>query len=229
MYCPVCGKENSQNAKFCIYCGNEFVTNTNTQTQPQAISTSKPKRKPWIGIIIGLAAFLVSTAIVAPIVANSYSNNSSPSANLNAPKIESNNDFVSGEHVITKEYFSEVHDTISSTIILLARGDEVMTISGNFFLSDLTLSEFDDVKYNFETMQEFVENNNIDNILINISETQYSYSITFSFTNLNYESGELAAKTAAELLGFSFTSGHIKLSEAENTLLTNGYILKAEY
>ncbi len=229
MYCPLCGKENSQNAKFCIYCGNKFVTNTDTQTQPQAIPTAKPKRKPWIGIIIGVAAFLVSTAIIAPIVASSYTNNTTPSANFSIPEIESSNDFVSGEHIVTKEYFSEVDDTISSTIILIARGDEVMTISGNFFLSDLTVSEFDDVKYNFETMQELVENNNIDNILINISETQYSYSITFSFTNLNYESGESAAKTAAELLGFSFTAGNIKLSEAESTLLTNGYILKAEY
>jgi len=65
--------------------------------------------------------------------------------------------------------------------------------------------------------------------LIDINETAYSYTITFSFTNLNYENGEVAAKTAADLLGFNYSSGKIKLSDAESTLLANGYILKAEY
>ncbi len=233
MFCPFCGKEIVHESKFCIHCGKEVLADTSV-LQPLSVSTEKPnkKHKPWIGIIIGVVAFLVSTAIIAPIVANSYSKNNmenAPSANYTFPTFADENEIISGTTVTTKEFYSEVEGTISSTVMLISRGDEVITISGNFFLSDLSVSEFDDVKYNFSTMQEIVKNNNIENILIDINETAYSYSITFSFSNFNYESGEIAAKTAADLLGFNCDSGKIKLSEAESTLLANGYILKAEY
>lgn len=236
MFCPNCGKDILQGSKFCIHCGKEVLADTSTppQPQPQTVSSEKPskKPKPWIGIIIGVAAFLVSTAIIAPIVARSYTKNNvenAPSANYTFPTFAVENEIISGTTVTTKEFYSEAAGTINSTVMLISRGDEVITISGNFFLSDLSVSEFDDVKYNFSTMQEVVKNNNTENILIDINETAYSYSVTFSFTNLNYESGEVAAKTAADLLGFNSDSGKIKLSEAESTLLANGYILKTEY
>ncbi|MBQ8573213.1 MAG: zinc-ribbon domain-containing protein [Ruminococcus sp.] len=233
MFCPYCGKDIVHGSKFCIQCGKEVLADTNIP-QPLSASIEKPlkKRKPWIGVIIGVAAFLVSTAIIAPIVANSYTKNNTentPTANYTFPTFSVENEIIPGATVSTKEYYSEVTGTISSTIMLISRGDEIITISGNFFLSDLSVSEFDDVKYNFSTMQEIVKNNNVENILIDINETAYSYTITFSFTNLNYENGEVAAKTAADLLGFNYSSGKIKLSDAESTLLANGYILKAEY
>lgn len=64
MYCSKCGKENSNNDKFCVNCGAEFNKDISIQTNQNNISKNNKQSIPklsWISLWLFCVQFLIGT------------------------------------------------------------------------------------------------------------------------------------------------------------------------
>ncbi len=66
MYCPKCGAENPENAKFCGSCGSTMVIERNTGTQLNAAHNFQPKNTQAVSKEFKIVITIVS--IVIPLV-----------------------------------------------------------------------------------------------------------------------------------------------------------------
>lgn len=48
MFCPQCGKENVDEAQFCVQCGNALKQADTAPAQPQQQTASAPFRRPHL-------------------------------------------------------------------------------------------------------------------------------------------------------------------------------------
>lgn len=240
MFCPNCGKEVSENSKFCIFCGKS-TANSTAVSEPQKVTSTKPKRKVLPAILIGIGAFLISFLIIAPIVANSFQSGSdsstTPQSQYTFPTIVDSNEntYSDTERAVVKNkrYIAEYTGVASSSITFIyssSPSDEyVKSIIGSINIYDFSVEGFTEIKNSADQLQEIIETNNITNAELTINENDFSYSLVFSFTNLDSTDNETVAKAAAEFVGIPHAGGKIQMSDAESTVTANGYILEAEY
>ncbi len=62
MYCPKCGKQNKDNARFCAYCGAELITEESNEIHPEK---QAPKKKKSVGTVFILGFAVVIFIILA--------------------------------------------------------------------------------------------------------------------------------------------------------------------
>lgn len=222
MFCPHCGKEISENDRFCVFCGKATA-------EP---APAKPKRKILPAILIGVGAFLVSALIIAPIVANSFKNGSdttnTPQSQYTFPTVVGAENY-DDSTVTTKIFGAESTGVASSSITFISQSGYAKSVIGFINIYDSSVEGFEDIKASAAQLEELIKTNGVSNAELKVEETDYCYTITFSFTNLDREGSETAAKTAAEFLGIPHTGGKIPMSDAQSTLLANGYTLNEEY
>lgn len=65
MFCPVCGKKNPDNARFCAACGRAFSHSSTTSMKPKAPLVGFTKVLPFVGVaVVVVAAVLVISNLI---------------------------------------------------------------------------------------------------------------------------------------------------------------------
>lgn len=81
MFCSNCGREISEGSAFCSNCGSALKPDVKTDeipvsAQPVPPAKAKAKNNKLVPIIIGIAAFVVGSGVIAPMIAESFQQDS---------------------------------------------------------------------------------------------------------------------------------------------------------
>lgn len=235
MFCPQCGSQNAENSAFCSSCG-KALTIQNKQNVSSALPWSKSKNNKLVAVIIGLAAFLVASCIIAPAVSNSYKDNvgkeiSDQQGQVYGKEEDNQHSDVSGIGTVRTKMFENKADGAVDMMVNLIYYDDgtVTSVIGYINIYDLTVDGAQDIQRNVTLAQDIIDTSDIENVQVTVDDSGSSYLVTYSFTNLHETGREEACELAASFIGVSAENGRMDISSIEEELTGYGFSLKKEF
>ena len=234
MFCPNCGNQLPDGTKFCTRCGaplsgeNQPAAGYQPPANPRPVEAQPKKPKKWGKILIAIlvmgAAYLAGSLLAKSFVTSSGGQDTKPGYTQ-----ETEGTAAGYDNVKTKSYEIEASGVMYSHVSIIAYDDRAATITGSFTFYE---TDQQDVAAMMESMvssardaQAAIDREGCKDMEIQVEETEGKVSVSFHFTNLNYSGKEAEIQLASGFMGFSVTDGWMLLSEAEETLLANGYTL----
>ena len=248
MFCSKCGKEISENTKFCSHCGAPQGGVVDEKPSDKKNKAKKNPKKVMLSLAAMLVCYLVGSYVIAPAMLSNKEDTDAGTSNStdltidddsmeDADNISANNAysdiFMSRNIVETTEFFT-VLDTMAFANVLndgiiekleYAYEDDIIKEMVNvvyYPLSDMTEEQktaFDNsMKNNYAAIEEE------DFCTVSYHMGNNYYSTTFHFTELDKTENIQKLSELGMLTGAG--ANKISMSETESSLLAGGYVKK---
>ena len=239
MFCKKCGNEMADGENFCRKCGSSIDQNEKSATNK---SGAKKNNNLILRICIIAAAFLIGRFAIAPIITNSYQDNGDSGAvqteyNGNVADRQQAVGNVSYDGTLKTNVYSSVSEGIfsSEVYVMYSDGDmsmhkdgAVVSVTGNMIAFDTESDAAKDFARIQKGIEETVTNSGISNVSYRLTENSSSYSVQFSFNDLDGDERSEAATLASRML-FGDNGSTNDISSIHRELLALDYTLVNEY
>lgn len=248
MFCPNCGKKIEDNQAFCNNCGKPVASNRVTPPTPTKKSTKQKTKTIFISLGVCLAVYLLGYFVISPLISKSYTKNLPTNSSDSSNPFEINNDFHVGINSNSTTEKNDENTTVSTSTLIGAtktkiyeiKAEGIMSQQTSFIYSsdgtvksiigyvnfhDLNADGVNGLINDYETVKKQIDRSSLSGAKLEVNKTDYTYSLTFSFTGLDRSDRKDTAKTAADFMGIPHKNGKISISDTEETMLKAGYSL----
>ncbi len=252
MFCSNCGKEIEDNHTFCSSCGKAISSNQVTPPIPAKKSTKQKTKNIFISLGVCLVVYLLGYFVISPLISKSYTKDLPTTGSISSNSFEIDNDFSVGINSNAATEEKEENTTVSAststgvtkTKIYEIKAEGIMSQQTSFIYSsdgtvksiigyvnfhNLNADGVNELINDYDTVKKQIDRSGLSGAKIEVNKTDYSYSLTFSFTGLDLADRTDTAKTAADFMGIPNKNGKIFISETEETMLNAGYSLINEF